>query len=67
MPIRIELRDGSSVKPLLFFGPEWSSPDALNALLDGLAGAGVPLDVWRPKNDDGSYGRGGGRGGYGRR
>lgn len=64
VPLKIELRDGSSVKPLLFFGPEWAGADALPQLLDALAAAGAPLDAWRPKND-GGYG-GGGRGGYNR-
>lgn len=62
VPLRIELPDGSSVKPLLLFGPECASPEALRPLLEALAAAQVPLDAWRPKPDDNRGGYGGRRG-----
>lgn len=67
LPLRLELPDGSTVKPLLLFGPECSTPEVLPSLIEALVAARVPLDTWRPKSDDGG-GRGGwssrGRGGW---
>lgn len=61
VPVKIDMGDRSNVKALLFFGPEHAGPGALQALLDSLIAAQVPVDVWRPRDDDGD------RGGYGRR
>lgn len=61
IPIKIDLGDRANVKAFLFFGGEHAGPGALQQLLDSLLAAHVPVDVWRPKEDDGD------RGGYGRR
>lgn len=51
----------NGVRVYFHFGPEHgSSPQALNALLEGLERAGLPLDRWQPRQS-----WGGGRGGYG--
>ena len=48
VPIKLQTPMGS-VRVYLAFGPEHAStPAALNALIEQLANAGLPLDAWTP-------------------
>ena len=49
VPVKIQ-RGRGNLKILLFLPAECAnSPAALNAALDQLENAGIPLDVWEPK------------------
>jgi len=59
VPVKIG-RGRGNLKIILWLPAECaSSPTALNAALDQLESAGVPLDIWEPK-DGGGNGWGGG-------
>ncbi|MDG4549886.1 MAG: hypothetical protein P9F19_01545 [Candidatus Contendobacter sp.] len=65
VPVKIS-RGRGNLKILLWLPAECaSSPSALNAALDQLESAGIPLDIWEPK-DSGGGGWGSGSG-YGNR
>lgn len=61
VPVSLETPSGKIRVYLHFDGSAASSPQALNALLEGLAAQGVPLDCWRARTDWRS-----GRSGWGR-
>jgi uncharacterized membrane protein YgcG len=63
IPIKVPVGQGS-VKVLLSFGPEFAEPNAMMALLNALANAGLPVDIWVPKQQFGSGFGGGGGGGW---
>lgn len=68
VPVKIN-RGRGNLKILLWLPAECaSSPTALNAALDQLESAGIPLDIWEPKDSGGSgWGSGssyGNRGGW---
>ncbi len=65
VPVKIG-RGRGTIKIMLWLPAECaSSPNALNAALDQLESAGIPLDVWEPKDSGGwggnSYGNRGWR------
>lgn len=63
VPIKIPAGNGT-VRLYLRFGPEAAaSPQSIMAVLNALAAAGMPIDVYVPKNSWG--GRGGNGGGWG--
>lgn len=65
VPIQLGAPDGSTVSMYLQFGPAAASnPQAIMSLLGSLAAAGVPLKLWRPKQEGWGGGHGGGGGGY---
>lgn len=65
VPVKIS-RGRGNLKILLWLPAECaSSPSALNAALDQLESAGIPLDIWEPKDSGGSWG--GSSNGYGHR
>lgn len=51
VPVSLDTPTGKIRVYLHFDGSAASSPQALNALLDGLAAQGVPLDCWRARTD----------------
>ena len=56
VPIKLQTPMGS-VRVYLAFGPEHAStPAALNALLEQLANAGLPLDAWQPSQSQSGWG-----------
>lgn len=68
VPVKIS-RGRGNLKILLWLPAECaSSPVALNAALDQLEAAGIPLDVWEPKESGGGgWGSGSSYGNRGRR
>ena len=62
-------RGRGNLKIILWLPAECaSSPVALNAALDQLEAAGIPLDIWEPKDSGGSsWGSGSSYGNRGRR
>jgi hypothetical protein len=65
VPVKIPF-DGGNIKVNFHLPPEVaSSPQALTAAIEALAAAGLPLDVWRPKDSGGSGGWGGSSSGGG--
>lgn len=68
VPVKIS-RGRGNLKILLWLPAECaSSPAALNGALDQLESAGIPLDVWEPKeNGGGGWGGGSSYGSRGRR
>ena len=51
VPVSLDTPAGKIRVYLHFDGSAASSPQALNALPDGLAAQGVPLDCWRARTD----------------
>ena len=70
LPISLDTPSGKLRCYLNFPGSAAASPDALMALVQSLMNAGVPLDVWQPKQQGWGNRSGGGynsnRGGWGR-
>lgn len=65
VPLKIPTPNGGSIRVYLRFGPEAAAnPQTIMAVLNALANAGMPLDVWMPKNNWGGRGGNGG-GGWG--
>ncbi len=64
LPVKMQT-PGGSLRVYMNFGSEFASPEALNALIEQLNAAGVPLDLWQPKQSW-SRGRGGNGGGFNR-
>lgn len=67
VPVKIS-RGRGNLKILLWLPAECaSSPQALSAALDQLESAGIPLDIWEPKDSSGGWNGGssyGNRGGW---
>jgi hypothetical protein len=66
IPIKVPTPLGS-VRVDMHFGAEHATPQGIEALLQSLVNAGVPVDAWQPRsswgnsNGGGGYRRGGGR------
>jgi hypothetical protein len=67
IPIKIDTPLGS-VRIDVFLPAECAaSPQALQAAVQLLYGAGLPVDAWQPKNSGGNWGNSGGNGWGGQR
>lgn len=68
VPLKLQTPIGD-VRVYLQLGPEAAAnPQALQSAIQALANAGLPVDAWQPRNQDGGNGWGGngnGNGGYG--
>lgn len=59
LPLRVPLPDGRDYRITLWFGPQYANPNALIQLVGELMQAGLPLDIYQPKQQWGGNGGGG--------
>jgi hypothetical protein len=59
IPISLQIDSGKIRVYLQFDASVAASPEVLMATIEGLAAKGLPLDVWRPKNNDWKNKKGG--------